>query len=247
VEQPRKVPIKVHVKDKRRVTAGGESPAEAPQPEELENEDAVADAPAPEPEGAQAGQAEEPDYLGDLQRLQAEFANYRKRMMRQNAEESARGASRLVEKLLPVLDNFELAIAHGEGGEGVEMVFKELRSVLENAGLAEVPGEGAPFDPQVHEAVESREDESVAEEVVRAVHRRGYTMDGKLLRPAMVGVARPVAAEPEPTESPTADADGAPAEPAAASDVAVAESAAASDVAVAESAAASDGAVTEGE
>jgi molecular chaperone GrpE len=191
---PRK--IKVQVKDKRRVTpdetaepeaAGGEAAdvtePEAVEPEVVEAE--VEEAPAPE----------EPEYLADLQRLQAEFSNYRKRMMRETAEASARGAERLVAQLLPVLDNFERAIAHGEGGEGVELVFKELKTVLESSGLEEVPGEGAPFDPQVHEAVESREDEAVTEEVVRAVHRRGYSMNGKLLRAAMVGVARPPAPE----------------------------------------------------
>ena len=177
----------MQVKDKRRVTpdeevqpAGDEAPAGAAE------EPAVAEGPAPE---------EQPDYLADLQRVQAEFSNYRKRMMRETAEASARGAERLVAQLLPVLDNFERAIAHGEGGEGVELVFKELKAVLETAGLEEVPGEGSPFDPQVHEAVESREDESVTEELVRAVHRRGYTMNGKLLRAAMVGVANPAVAE----------------------------------------------------
>ena len=193
----------MQVKDKRRVTpdetaepeaAGGEAAdvtePEAVEPEVVEAE--VEEAPAPE----------EPEYLADLQRLQAEFSNYRKRMMRETAEASARGAERLVAQLLPVLDNFERAIAHGEGGEGVELVFKELNAVLETAGLEEVPGEGAPFDPQVHEAVESREDQSVTEEVVRAVHRRGYTMNGKLLRAAMVGVARPVVPEePQPAET----------------------------------------------
>lgn len=185
-EQPRK--IKVQVKDKRRVTP--DEDVQAPvEPVEAE----VVESPAAE---------EQPDYLADLQRLQAEFSNYRKRMMRETAEAAARGAERLVGTLLPVLDNFERAISHGEGGEGVELVFKELKAVLETAGLEEVPGEGAPFDPQVHEAVESREDESVTEEVVRAVHRRGYTMNGKLLRAAMVGVARPAAAEePGPEET----------------------------------------------
>ena len=177
----------MQVKDKRRVTPEKEvqGPAEA-EPATVEAE--VVESPAAE---------QQPDYLADLQRLQAEFSNYRKRMMRETAEASARGAERLVAQLLPVIDNFERAISHGEGGEGVELVFKELKAVLETAGLEEVPGEGAPFDPQVHEAVESREDESVAEEVVRAVHRRGYTMNGKLLRAAMVGVARPAAPEPE--------------------------------------------------
>ncbi len=192
-EGPRK--IKVQVKDKRRVTPDEETqPAEASEAEPAAVEAEVVEAPAAE---------QQPEYLADLQRLQAEFSNYRKRMMRETSEAAARGAERLVAQLLPVLDNFERAIAHGEGGEGVELVFKELNAVLESAGLEEVPGEGAPFDPQVHEAVESREDESVAEEVVRAVHRRGYTMNGKLLRAAMVGVARPAA----PAEEPPAGAE----------------------------------------
>ncbi|HEX2293885.1 MAG TPA: nucleotide exchange factor GrpE [Actinomycetota bacterium] len=209
---PRK--IKVHVKDKRRVAPDGQpserdgaAPEAAPvgvaEPEPVETEGdggSPVDGAVSAVEAESPAPVEEPDYLGDLQRLQAEFANYRKRMMRESAEASARGGERLVVQLLPVLDNFERAIAHGEGGEGVELVFKELKAVLETAGLEEVPGEGAPFDPQVHEAVESREDESVTDEVVRAVHRRGYTMNGKLLRAAMVGVARPPAPPPAPEE-----------------------------------------------
>ena len=194
----------MQVKDKRRVTPEEEAPpVDAGSPAD-EAEPAVEEAPAADPGNGEStpGGAAQPDYLADLQRVQAEFSNYRKRMMRETAEASARGAERLVGQLLPVLDNFERAIAHGEGGEGVELVFKELKAVLEGAGLEEVPGEGSPFDPQVHEAVESREDESVTEELVRAVHRRGYTMNDRLLRAAMVGVSRPAApAEPEPEGS----------------------------------------------
>lgn len=185
----------MQVKDKRRVTPeeqkatdDGAAPVAAP----VEPVDAEVVDPQP--------QEEQVVPLLEYQRLQADFSNARKRMMRETSEASARGAERVVAQLLPVLDNFERAIAHGEGGEGVELVFKELKAVLENAGLEEVPGEGAPFDPQVHEAVESREDASVTEEVVRAVHRRGYSMNGKLLRAAMVGVARPAPAEPDPVE-----------------------------------------------
>jgi molecular chaperone GrpE len=189
--------IKVQVKDKRRVTPD----------EEIRPDDDVSTAGAPDQTVVQESPPvdEQPDYLGDLQRVQAEFSNYRKRMMRETAEASARGAERIVAQLLPVLDNFERAIAHGEGGEGVELVFKELKAVLESTGLAEVPGEGTPFDPQIHEAVESREDETVTEELVRAVHRRGYTMNGKLLRAAMVGVSHPAAAEPVPEEEEPAE------------------------------------------
>ncbi|MDQ3958436.1 MAG: nucleotide exchange factor GrpE [Actinomycetota bacterium] len=199
-EGPRKVPIKVQVNDKRRVRSGDaqkkreaaepEGSAAPGEPEVVQGE--VVEAPTPEEAHA--------DYLADLQRLQADFDNYRKRMMRQNAEESSRGIARLVEQLLPVLDNFELAISHGEGGAGVEMVFKELKDVLEAAGLKEVPGEGAPFDPQVHEAVDYREDDGVDQDTVRTVHRRGYWIKDKLLRAAMVGVVRPPEVSEDTTE-----------------------------------------------
>jgi molecular chaperone GrpE len=138
------------------------------------------------------------DYLDDLRRLQAEFDNFRKRTFRERQQLEARGKRRLVEALLPVLDNFERAISHGEGGAGVEMVFKELRSSFEAEGLAEIPAEGKPFDPQVHEAVESVEDPDVEEPVVTQVYRRGYAFGDELVRPAMVVVARPAERGDEP-------------------------------------------------
>lgn len=134
----------------------------------------------------------EHDYLGDLQRLQAEFDNYRKRVRVDQASASDRGGARVIEDLLPVLDNFERAIAHGEGGEGVQLVFKELKDTLERSGLEEVPGEGAPFDPNVHDAIESREVVGLEEPAIVEVYRRGYLHKGQLLRPAMVVVGRPL-------------------------------------------------------
>lgn len=131
------------------------------------------------------------DYLQDLLRVQAEFDNFRKRSFRERQQAEGRGKRGLISHLLPVLDNFELAIAHGEGGDGVELVFKELKSSLEREGLAEILAEGRPFDPQVHEAVESREDPDVSEPFVIQVYRRGYMFGDEVVRPAMVVVARP--------------------------------------------------------
>jgi molecular chaperone GrpE len=130
-------------------------------------------------------------YLDDLVRLQAEFDNFRKRTFKERQQLEARGKRHIVEHLLPVLDNFERAIAHGEGGAGVELVFKELKAALANEGLVETFAEGAPFDPQVHEAVESVEDPDVDQPMVTQVYRRGYTFGGDVIRPAMVVVARP--------------------------------------------------------
>jgi molecular chaperone GrpE len=74
-------------------------------------------------------------YLEDLQRLQAEFENYRKRMVREQTAMVQRAGERFVEKLLPVLDHFEAALAHGEGGKGVQMVYEDLRRVLSDEGV----------------------------------------------------------------------------------------------------------------
>lgn len=143
-------------------------------------------------ESAAAGEgSEERNLLDDLQRLQADFDNYRKRAQREQAQAGERAEARFAQRLLPVLDNFELVLAHGEGGSGVQLVLKELTETLRAAGLEEVEAEGQPFDPRIHEAVETTEDEDVTEEVVTKVHRRGYTFKGELLRAPMVVVARP--------------------------------------------------------
>ena len=120
------------------------------------------------------GDAAEKNFLEDLQRLQADFENYRKRAQREQSAAGARAEARMVEKLLPVLDNFELVLAHGEGGSGVQLVFKELTETLRTAGLEEIEAEGQPFDPRLHEAVETTEDSEATQEIVSKVHRRGY-------------------------------------------------------------------------
>jgi molecular chaperone GrpE len=149
--------------------------------------------PAPEqPTAATAPPQPSPDYLDDLRRLQAEFDNFRKRAVREQTAMAGRASAGLIEKLLPVLDNFEAAVAHGEGGPGVAMVHKQLRSTLEEQGLEEIPAEGVPFDPTLHDAFEAHEDESVTEPTSVKAFRRGYKIGGHVVRHAMVSVARPV-------------------------------------------------------
>jgi molecular chaperone GrpE len=169
----------VKVTDKRKVGSSGE------KPEEFQ---AVV-----EGELVEDGNADEAarDYLDDLRRLQADFDNYRKRMMRDQAGIAERAKADLVERLLPVLDNFERALAHADADPGVEMIFKELRATLEAEGLEEIPARDQPFDPNVHEAVMSNESSDVTEPTVSEVYRSGYTFKGSVVRPAMVVVARP--------------------------------------------------------
>lgn len=186
-DQQRGVPIKVKVHDKRKTNKPAGEETMPAGDDAFSADDAREDAAA----------GEQHDYLADLQRLQAEFENYRKRMMKDQAAVVARTTSRMIESLLPVLDNFERAIAHGEGGPGVEMVFRELKDKLVAEGLEEIEAQDQPFDPRVHEAVESIEDDAVDVATCRDVYRRGYRFKGQLLRPAAVVVARP----PESDES----------------------------------------------
>ena len=131
--------------------------------------------------------AERDDYLEALKRLQADFENYKKRILKQQTEHLERAAESLVEKLLPVLDTFDLAIAHG--GEGLDQVRSQLLAALEKEGLERIDAVGKPFDPNEHDAVAHEEgDQEGAAPVVSEVMRTGYRFKGKLLRPAMVKV-----------------------------------------------------------
>jgi molecular chaperone GrpE len=134
---------------------------------------------------------EREEYLALSRQLQADFENYKKRMLKQQTEHVERAAGVLVEKLLPVLDNFDLALAHGE--TGVDAVYRSLMNVLEGEGLEKLDPVGKPFDPNEHEAVvhEPAGDGDPGGDAgpsVTEVLRPGYRWKGRLLRAAMVKV-----------------------------------------------------------
>jgi molecular chaperone GrpE (heat shock protein) len=145
----------------------------------------------PPPQAQEVTEDPQTDFLDDLKRLQADFDNYRKRMMREQAATAGRAKARLMEQMLPVLDAFDQALEHDDGSSGMELIYKQLKATLEAEGLEEIPAEGVPFDPHVHDAVDSREDPAVSEIVTRSVYRRGYRVGDQVLRAAMVVVARP--------------------------------------------------------
>ncbi len=133
------------------------------------------------------------EYLDALQRLQAEFENYRKRMTRVADDAATRAAGDLVVKLLPALDAFDYAHAHFADAESDEAkALAQTRGLLLGAlakeGLERIDAPDVPFDPQVHDAVAHDETDNVQGPVVEEVLRAGYRWKGVVLRPAMVKV-----------------------------------------------------------
>ena len=142
---------------------------------------------------------ERDEYLLALQRTQADFENYRKRVARLQEEQAARASGQLVEKLLPVVDALDLAETHlnespesGEDGKALRASRAMLIDVLAKEGLERVDQADVPFDPTVHDAVAQSEAEAegdgAGETMVEEVLRSGYRWKGQVLRAAMVRV-----------------------------------------------------------
>jgi molecular chaperone GrpE len=169
--------------------AGSVDPGRPVEPDavsEAEVADASAEAEAVEADLKLAALARERDeYLDALRRLQADFENYKKRMLKQQTDYLERAAVSLVEKLLPVLDTVDLAVAHG-GGEAVEQIWTALNDTLAQEGLERIDPLGDPFDPTQHDAVLHEPGDGEAQ--VADVMRAGYRWKGRVLRPAMVKV-----------------------------------------------------------
>ncbi|MBQ3466618.1 MAG: nucleotide exchange factor GrpE [Firmicutes bacterium] len=125
-------------------------------------------------------------------RLMADFQNYKKRVEKEKRDLYSYANENIMNDLLTVMDNFERALEHDADEnfkEGIEMIFKQLSDVLEKDGLAEIPALGEEFDPNVHSAVMTEETEDYESGKVSGVMQKGYTLNGKVIRPAMVKVA----------------------------------------------------------
>lgn len=132
-------------------------------------------------------------------RLQAEWQNFRKRTEQERTNERARANERLVEKLLPVLDDMERAIEHAKNtagedanlaqfADGIQAVHTKMLGVLGGEGVEVIDPAGEPFDPLTHQAVGREENADVYEDTVSQVYQKGYRMGGKVIRSAMVTV-----------------------------------------------------------
>lgn len=156
---------------------------------------------------AKAAQADE--NWDRLLRTTADFDNYKKRAAREKTEAVHYANNSLIQKLLPILDNFEMALNAAQNAQGdqlanfqsgVAMIQQQLKTALTETGLEEIDATGKPFDPNFHEAVSQQESEDTPEDHVIQQLRKGYKLKDRLLRPATVIVAKKPA--DKPTENP---------------------------------------------
>ena len=140
----------------------------------------------------------ERDSLYDrLLRKQAEFENYKKRIDREKSEFAQFASAELMKELLNALDSFDLALQNAAaeaGGEntlrGFELIYKQLQDTMARFGLKPIEAKGKPFDPNIHQAVSTEVSEDLEDNTVIQEMRKGYTLNGRLLRPAMVSVSK---------------------------------------------------------
>lgn len=137
------------------------------------------------------------EYLADLQRLTAEFENYRKRTDRERVANANRASLDLIKRLIPVIDDLDRAIeaagqeeASAKFSEGLELIRLHFTKALADEGLEEIDAYGKPFDPNSHEAIMAEPSDEHADEHVTDVLRKGYRLGDTIVRPAMVKIAK---------------------------------------------------------
>jgi molecular chaperone GrpE len=171
-------------------SAAGESPAAARALEPQTEGDAAA------PDEMRKLVAEKQELMDTLVRRQADFENYRKRVEKERQHDRHRGVESLIEGILPVLDAFDRALETGddpryaEYRKGFELIQKQLWDLLAKQGVERIDAVGKQFDPNLHHAIESVETTEHEEDTVIAELQPGYTFHDRVLRPAMVRVAK---------------------------------------------------------
>jgi len=167
--------------------AAADSAAEAPPPPEA----------APEQDPLELAKAEQAKLKDQLLRTLADFDNFRKRSRRELAEAERRGRDDMLKEFLPVFDNLDRASVHAESAtdvkalaDGIGLVLRQFADTLGKVGIERVPAVGQPFDPSVHEAVQQMETSDFEPGTIAAEVQAGYRNSEKLIRPALVVVAK---------------------------------------------------------
>ena len=200
MSEEKKKHIKIEDGNTEAEEAKAEAKAEEAKVEEKAPEETEKEAPAEETAGEEktgeaeaaekaAAEAESERYM----RLMAEFQNYKKRAAKEKTDTLQYANEKIVSDLLPVIDNFERALATEtddlEGyAKGMQLIFEQFKKALENAGLEEIKAEDEVFDPNVHNAVMAENVEDKEDGVITKVLQKGYKLRDKVVRPSMVAV-----------------------------------------------------------
>ena len=194
-QEPRERP-KVRIVDKRRFRESGSAPEGESAPSGESRPELPPETTADLEEELTRAQREVEEYRDHLQRLQAEFDNYRKRVLKEQTRAVEMAAQPTMLRLLEVMDDFDLALVAADQTsdfekfrKGVELVYAKLVDALKTEGLERIDAEGKPFDPVEHEAL-MQTGEGEGEPHVAEVFRQGYRLKGDVIRPASVRVER---------------------------------------------------------
>ncbi|MEO6260115.1 MAG: nucleotide exchange factor GrpE [Thermoanaerobaculia bacterium] len=171
----------------------GETVADIEQEMELAAQQAAGTTESAPVPGSEALETEVRTLRDRYMRTLADFENFRKRSEREKTDFFRYALAGTIKDLLPVLDNFDRALEHAADGDefhkGVSLIYKQLFDMLQKHGLKPIEESGVRFDPNLHEAVVREEDPSVPSQTVVAILQKGYFLDDRLLRPALVKVA----------------------------------------------------------
>ena len=178
--------------EKAEAESGAENTESEADTEETGSETAEETGEAEEADETGESGAEDEALMAKYQRLMADFQNYKRRTEKEKNDIYAYANEKLILGLLEVIDNFERAVlsetADEKYAEGMEMIFKQLKGVLEKSGLEEIKALGEGFDPNFHNAVMTEDNDQFESGSVTEVLQKGYTLNGKVIRPSMVKV-----------------------------------------------------------
>ena len=184
------------IPDEEKLQPSDETAADQAQKSAEESQEVV-DEESQWAEELSAARAEAQEYLDGWQRARAEFANYKKRVERENRESYKRVAGDILSRYLSVIDDLELALKErpqesdaGAWAKGIELIYQKLLGLLETEGVERIQAEGETFDPMLHEALSHEESSDHQDGQIIEVIRQGYRMGERVLRPALVRVAK---------------------------------------------------------
>lgn len=168
---------------------------DAPEEEKTDGQPEGSEAPEEKADSVKTAEQQKKEDDEKYMRLMAEFQNYKKRVAKEKQDIQSFANEKIITELLEVLDNFERSLEHsGDADEnyvkGMEMIFQQLKTAMEKAGLKEIQALGEDFDPAVHNAVMQEESDELESGKVSKVLQKGYKLNDKVIRAAMVAVAK---------------------------------------------------------